>query len=90
LIRDGHDCSFSSSHSLLSTTNGDGSSGAIVLRASFDVDLGISLVLDLVNRCTTLAENTGNGTSRNRELEDVVRFLLKFSGLEEGGRNEAK
>ena len=48
------------------------------------VDLSTSVVLDFVDVDPSLAEDSGNGTSGNREFDCMVVFLLELEGLEDG------
>lgn len=46
-----------------------------------DIDLGISGVLDFVNRRSTPAKDARNATSRDGELYDVVGLFLELESL---------
>jgi hypothetical protein len=78
LVRNGKDRGFGACNSLFGTTKCNGSGSRVVFRSLVDINLCISLVLDVVNGRPTLAKDASYRTSRNRELYDVIIFFLKF------------
>lgn len=58
---------------------------SVVIRSLVDVNLGVCVVLDLVDARAAFTENTRNGTRRDGEFENVVGLLFKLQSLEEFG-----
>ena len=81
LLRDLKNSSFSSSHSLFRTPNGDESGRAAVFGRLVNINLSIRVILDLVDRCTTPAKDTCDRTIWNGKLKNVVGFLLELHSL---------
>lgn len=80
LLGNGNDGGFRGSDGLLRTFDGDVGDGGIALR-SVNVDLGVSVVLDLVDAGPALSEDTSDGARRDGKLEQVVVVLLKLDSL---------
>lgn len=80
LIRNGLDGSLGFRDGGLGATKND--SGDFATIQSFvNVDLSSSVVLDLVDRSTTTAEDTSDGASGDCKLNLVVVLFLELQGL---------
>ncbi len=81
LVSDGQNSGLSGSDRLLRPPDSDIGDGGII-GSLVDVDLSISVILDLIDGCAPTSKDSGNRTSGYSELENIVRFLLEFKGLE--------
>lgn len=80
LLGNGKDRCFRCGDRLLRTTDGDVCDVLAIVNA-LKIDLSFCIVLDLINGCTSFAENASNAAVRNGEVEDVVCFLFKLQSL---------
>lgn len=81
LIGNSKDCRLGSSNSLFGSAYGDVGYRSTVLGRSFDVDLSLRVVLDLVDRRASFTEDARNRTRGNSEFDDVVGLFFEVNSL---------
>jgi len=71
LVGNGKDRCFRCGDRLLRTTYSD-VCDVLVIVSALNINLGFCVVLDLIDGCTSFAENASNTAVGNGELEDVI------------------